>query len=61
MGDVFSEAHKAKAKSDNREAAKQELEQHKAEVAKRMLERMKPVFNDLPVYRPKDAFKLGLP
>jgi hypothetical protein len=57
MTDVFAEAHKTKAKADNREAAKQELARHKQETAQRMLERMKPVFNDLPHYKPRDAFK----
>jgi len=59
MSDVFSEAHKAKGKADNREAAKQELARRKQDAATRMLERMKQPFNDLPPYKPRDAFRWG--
>ena len=60
MADVFADAHRAKERADKAEAAKQELARPKQEATKRMLDRMKPVINDLPVYKPRDAFRWGL-
>jgi hypothetical protein len=59
MADPFTESHRAKEKADNREAARQELARIKQEAAKRMLDRMKPVFNDLPTYKIRHSFKFG--
>ena len=61
MSDPFSEKHKADEAAGNRQAAKDALAKHKAEVQQRVAEAQKTrTFNDLPVYRPRDPFKLGL-
>jgi len=61
MADVFSNAHKANARA----AEKKQVEDAKAAAKqvtdKKLLDGMKPKFNDIPKYRFKDAFKFGGP
>lgn len=61
VSDVFSNAHKAKARADEKQVEKDAAAQAKQATAKQMLDNMKPAFNDLPHYKFRDVFKLGLP
>lgn len=59
--DIFARSHKANA----RDAIKKQIEDAKAAAkqatAKKMLDNMKPVFNDLKKYKFKDVFKFSGP
>lgn len=59
MTDPFQQKHRADERAAEKQVQKDAVDQAKQATARRMLDKMKPVFNDLPVYRPKDAFRFG--
>lgn len=60
MTDPFQQKHRADERAAKKQVQKDTIDQAKQATARRMLDKMKPVFNDIPVYRPRDPLKLGL-
>lgn len=59
ISDPFQQKHRADERAAEKQVQKDAVDQAKQATARRMLDKMKPVFNDIPPYKFKDVFKLG--
>lgn len=61
MSDPFQNAHKANARAAEKKQVEDTKAASKQVTVKKLLDGMKPVFNDIPPYKPRDPFRFGGP